>query len=166
MVTRWRLNHFRVLALMLTGGLMAAVVLSLWGPTTLPYVNAQANPPPPPPLKLALGNPTGLSAAPGSSAGSVMLRWSPAVMADLHWAYLVKPNGSGGRFWTASAGDADSAIITGLEAGQRHLFIVIAGQEQASGDAYKWSEWSNWAEGTPLAAALPPDPPSSPPSLK
>ena len=107
-----------------------------------------------PPLAAALplGNPTGLTAAPGSQSGEVALSWSPAANATVHWVYLVKLDGTDGRYWHALAGDADGVTITGLDAGEIYWFLVIAGQEQSAGTT-QWSEWSNWGQATLPAAA-------------
>ena len=94
-----------------------------------------------------LGNPTNLVAAPGSQNGEVTLSWSPAATATVQWVYLVKPDGTDGRYWPhALAGDAATLTITGLDAGETYLFLVIAGQAQADGST-RWSQWSNWGAG-------------------
>ena len=112
-----------------------------------------------PPLAAALplGNPTNLAAAPGSQAGEVTLSWSPAANATVQWVYLVKADGTDGRYWPhALAGDADGVTITGLDAGEIYWFLVIAGQEQADGTTL-WSQWSNWDQAT-LPATAPASP--------
>ena len=102
----------------------------------------------------SLGNPTSLAAAPGSQSGEVALRWSPAANATVQWVYLVKPDGTDGRYWPhALAGDAATLTVTGLDAGETYLFLVIAGQEQADGTPL-WSQWSNWARGTPTSGMV------------
>ena len=102
-----------------------------------------------------LGTPTGLSAAPGSEAGEVVLRWTPAANATVHWVYLQKADGTDGRYWeTSLAGDANTAVITGLEVGQTYQFWVRAGQGQATGDPVV-SEWSNLGEALPAGAVAP-----------
>ncbi len=122
---------------------------------------AQAPPPPPPP---PLGSPTGLTAIPGSDSGEVLLNWTPAVGATLHIVYLIKIGGDDGRYWPASAGDADAETATGLEPGQEYLFIVIAGREQSDDGSFQWSKWSNWARGRARTLELPQTPPSTPAS--
>ena len=102
----------------------------------------------------SLGNPTSLAAAPGSQSGEVALRWTPAANATVQWVYLVKPDGTDGRYWPhALAGDAATLTVTGLDAGEAYLFLVIAGQEQAAGTPL-WSQWSNWARGTPTSGMV------------
>ena len=60
-----------------------------------------------PEITYPLGNPTNLAAAPGSQAGEVTLRWTAAANATVQWVYLVKPDGTDGRYWPhALAGDA------------------------------------------------------------
>ena len=108
-----------------------------------------------PPLAAALplGNPTGLTATSGSQNGEVMLSWSPAANATVHWVYLVKPDGTDGRYWPhAQAGDTARLTVTGLDAGETYLFLVIAGQEQADGTTL-WSQWSNWGQAIPAGTS-------------
>ena len=115
-----------------------------------------------PPLAeiLPLGNPTNLTAAPGSQSGEVALSWSPAANATVQWVYLVKPDGADGRYWPhAQAGDTARLTVTGLDAGETYYFLVIAGQEQADG-ATLWSQWSNWGQAT-LPATAPASPASA-----
>ena len=105
-------------------------------------------------------NPTNLVAAPGSQNGEVTLSWSPAATATVQWVYLVKPDGTDGRYWPhALAGDAATLTITGLDAGETYLFLVIAGQAQADGST-RWSQWSNWGQAT-LPATAPASPASA-----
>ena len=102
----------------------------------------------------SFGDPTELSAAPGSQTGEVLLSWTPADNATVHWVYLVKPDGTDGRYWPrALAGDAARLTVTGLDAGEIYWFLVIAGQEQADGTTL-WSQWSNWARGVPGGEAF------------
>ncbi len=122
--------------------------------------SAQAPPTPPP---VPLGNPTELTAVPGSDSGDVLLSWTPAIGASLHIVYLTKVGDDDGRYWPALAGDADTETITGLEPGHYYLFIVVAGREQGDDGSFQWSEWSNWAQGKAKATALP-TPPATPAS--
>ena len=95
-----------------------------------------------------LGRPAGLTATTGAESGEVVLRWTPAAAATVHWIYFQKADGTGGGHWpTALAGDATTATITGLQAGQEYEFWVRAGQEQAAGTTHR-SEWSNAAQAT------------------
>ena len=101
-----------------------------------------------------LGNPTQLTAEAGSRSGEVSLRWTPAANATVHRVYLRKADGTGGRDWPdALSGDANEATLTGLEVGQTYQFRVRAGQEQSDGTT-QWSEWSNWARGTPTSGTV------------
>ena len=101
-----------------------------------------------------LGTPSGLTATTGSQSGEVALRWSPADNATVHWVYLVKPDGTDGRYWPhAQAGNTARLTVTGLDAGEIYWFLVIAGQEQSDGTPL-WSQWSNWAEGVPGGEAF------------
>ena len=106
-----------------------------------------------PEITYPLGNPTNLVAAPGSQNSEVTLSWSPAANATVQWVYLVKPDGTDGRYWPhALAGDAATLTITGLDAGETYLFLVIAGQEQADGTT-RWSQWSNWGQAIPAGVS-------------
>ena len=88
-----------------------------------------------------------------SQSGEVALRWTPAANATVQWVYLVKPDGTDGRYWPhALAGDAATLAVTGLDAGEAYLFLVIAGQEQADGTTL-WSQWSNWGQAIPAGVA-------------
>ena len=101
-----------------------------------------------------LGTPTGLSAAPGSEAGEVVLCWTPAANATVHWVYLQKADGTDGRYWeTSLAGDANTATITGLQAGETYRFWVQAGQAQADGTTQR-SEWSNAVDAVAGEASM------------
>ena len=101
-----------------------------------------------------LGDPTGLTATPGSQGGAVSLSWTPGANATVHRVYLQKEDGTGGRYWSqALAGDAGAATIAGLEAGQIHQFWVRAGQLLSDGNTH-WSAWSNWARGTPTSGTV------------
>ena len=113
-----------------------------------------------PPDLLPLGNPTGLTASPGAQSGEVVLRWTPAANATVHWVYLMKEDGTDARYWPqAQAGDAATLTVTGLDVGATYWFLVIAGQEQADGTPL-WSGWSNWAEAAVEGIdGLPPEPP-------
>ena len=94
-----------------------------------------------------LGRPAGLTATTGAESGEVVLRWTPAAAATVHWIYFQKADGTGGHWPTALAGDATTATITGLDVGQEYEFWVRAGQEQAAGTTHR-SEWSNAAQAT------------------
>ena len=112
------------------------------------------------PESAPLGNPTGLTAEPGSGSGEVVLRWTPATNATMHWVYLEKVDGTDGRYWPhAQAGNTARLTVTGLDAGETYLFLVIAGQEQADGTP-QWSQWSNWGQAT-LPATAPASPASA-----
>ena len=95
-----------------------------------------------------LGRPAGLTATTGAESGEVVLRWTPAAAATVHWIYFQKADGTGGGHWpTALAGAATTATISGLDVGQEYEFWVRAGQEQAAGTTHR-SEWSNAAQAT------------------
>ena len=123
--------------------------------TSTPVPTAEPTPTP------VLGNPSGVSAAPGvipaSPPGSIVLRWIPASNATLHLIYLVKSDGSDGRYWPVSDG-AYVETITGLEIGQTYWLTVIAGRAGAGNGSVEWSQWSDWVEATPALPGLPPPP--------
>ena len=126
-------------------------------PPSSPIV-APGRVPPAPPLFVPLGNPTRLSAAEGDGPGEIILTWDPAVNATYGFVYVAKVDGSKGRYWPIASG-AGTAVITGLDPAADHVFIVIAAQEQRSGQV-QWSQWSNWVHSPSYSmAALPPDPP-------
>ena len=101
----------------------------------------------------SFGDPTELSAAPGSQTGEVALSWLPAANATVQWVYLVKADGTDGRYWPdAQAGDAATLTVTGLEPGQTYYFLVIAGREDGQGNV-QWSEWSNWGQAIPAGTS-------------
>ena len=105
------------------------------------------------PTSAPLGNPTGLTAEPGSGSGEVVLRWTPATNATMHWVYLEKVDGTDGRYWPDPLdGDAATVTITGLDAGETYRFLVIAGRENDQGQVV-WSEWSNWSQAMPAGVA-------------
>ena len=101
----------------------------------------------------SFGDPTELSAAPGSQTGEVALSWLPGANATVQWVYLVKADGTDGRYWPdAQAGDAATLTVTGLEPGQTYYFLVIAGREDGQGNV-QWSEWSNWGQAIPAGTS-------------
>ena len=85
-------------------------------------------------------HPTGLSAVPGDNAGEVALTWTPVADATAHWVWSVRADGTAGK-WTA--GQAGSAVVGDLEAGQIYWFVVIEELGQRDG-ASQWSAYSNW----------------------
>ena len=85
-------------------------------------------------------NPTGLAAEPGNNPGEVALTWTPVADATAHWIWSVKIDGTDGK-WTA--GQAGSAVVGDLEAGQAYWFVVIEELGQQDG-ASQWSAYSNW----------------------
>ncbi len=141
--------------------IIAAVILLFGagcGGPTFAAGSGQVPPPPPPTPEARLGNPTGLTAAPGSNPGAVDLRWTPAANAAIHLVYLIKTGDASGRFWPAAPGDASSATVTGLQIGHTYYFIVIAGRPGTGGASYQWSQWSNWMQAAPAQPVLPPPP--------
>ena len=121
-------------------------------PNYPPPVSGQFNPSPGP-----LGNPTELTATAGNYApGHVSLQWKPAANASVHWAYVVKVDGSDGGYWEEFRtynGRFYSPEYLSLnfvlpEIGQEYWFAVIGVQENENsaetGTAIR-SEWTNWA---------------------
>ena len=102
-------------------------------------ITVDAPPPPPPPV--ALGDPTNLRASP-SGPGQVRLTWRTAPGAEVHWLWSVKVDGTGGKY-TRASGTASTTTVVGLENGQNHWFIVIAGRNVNG--VQEWSQWSQWA---------------------
>ena len=96
-----------------------------------------------------LGDPTNLTAAPGSYAGEVSLRWTPAANATAHWVYY-RDTALPSSLWTGvkvGGGNANAAEIVGLEIGPTYRFVVRAGQRQSDGTT-TWSVWSTPADAT------------------
>ena len=62
--------------------------------------------------------------------------------ATARWVWSVKIDGTAGK-WTA--GQADSAVVGGLEVGQIYWFVVIEELGQRDGVS-QWSAYSNWAQ--------------------
>ena len=90
-------------------------------------------------------NPAELSATPGDNPGEVALVWIPAFGSTAHWVWSVRADGSGGK-WTE--GQAGSAVVGDLKAGQTYWFIVVE-DLSADGEDPRWSEFSNWAQTPP-----------------
>ena len=78
-------------------------------------------------------NPTGLAAEPGNNPGEVALTWTPVADATAHWIWSVKIDGTDGK-WTA--GQAGSAVVGDLEAGQAYWFVVIEELGQQDGASH------------------------------
>ena len=111
----------------------------------------------------ALGNPSGLSAAPGNSAGGIELTWTPAANSDLHLVYLVAADGSGGRYSQRLPVQSSGVTILDLVGGWRCFFIMIAGQAAPVGSgSYHWSAWTNWTAETATQLGALPEPPAWP----
>ena len=87
-------------------------------------------------------DPTRLSAAPGDNSGEIALTWAPAPNATAHWVWSVKDDGTDGKW---NRGQAGSAVIGGLEAGQTYWFVVIENLARP-GEEPRWTESSNWAQ--------------------
>ena len=104
----------------------------------------------------SFGDPTELSAAPGSQSGEVLLSWTPAANAEFYEVYIWKEGDTEGYYWQGSlGGDADGLTITNLEVGQTYRFWVRAGQGQSTGNPVL-SEWSNVGEAIPAGTVAMP----------
>ena len=85
-------------------------VLAIIAPAT---AEAQAEP---------LGNPAGLTVAPGPGVGAVTLAWTPAPNAAAQSVWSARADGSGSR-WHNAAGHAATLAIDGLEVGGDYRVI-------------------------------------------
>ena len=152
------LKHRAWLAAAMLLALTAAVIF------TAGAAAAQGAPPTPPAPALPtgeLGNPTGLQAVPGDYRGEVNLSWSPAANATINYIWRVQPNGSRGQWLLAAGLNPGRRIVDDLDPSLSYYFIVIAGQRQSDGNM-EWSQWSDWAEATPQAQQIRPDPVAQP----
>ncbi len=160
----------RTLGGILTVAAALAVALTLWSLEAIPgepfsqhrtAAQVSIETPPPPQLPQAvLGNPTNLAASVGRLSGAVDLSWTPAANANIHLVYLIKADGTDGRYWSGTPEANGSAVIESLDVGVRYMFIVIAGQALQTPGTYRWSEWSNWARATPVDNSNLPSPPT------
>ena len=90
-------------------------------------------------------NPIGLRALPGDNPGEVALTWTPVADATARWVWSVGADGAAGK-WTA--GQAGSAVVGDLEAGQVYWFVVIENLAQ-EGEDPRWTQYSNWEQSAP-----------------
>ena len=94
-----------------------------------------------------LGPPSGLTATPGDTAGTLVLRWTPGNDATRHWIAGIKQTdlaagNSSSLIWTAADG-SNTHTLTGLESGAEYVFAIAAGL------GAEWSTWTPLARGTP-----------------
>ena len=146
--------------------LPALLALALVVALTAGLVEAQGapSPPQPPGGSGPLGDPTGLTAEPGSYRGEVDLAWRPAANADIHWIWLVQTNGLGGRYVLAAGPSPGNLTVSELDAQHSYYFIVVAGQNQSDGPT-QWSQWTNWSSAQPPAQPIRPTPDEPQPDL-
>ena len=92
--------------------------------------------------------------------------WLPADNTDVHWIYVVKSDGSGGRFLLVDPASPPSSgasgqsqhgpaeprvtTVTGLDPGTRYWFAVLAAQAPSESGPGGWFRWSNWAHASTL----------------
>ena len=85
-----------------------------------------------------LGPPSDLTATPGDTPGTILLRWTPGNDATRHWVAGIKQSDldagdmSSSLIWTAASG-RDTHTVSGLDSGAEYVFAVAAG---------RGSEWS------------------------
>ena len=82
---------------------------------------------------------TGLSATPGSTAGTVELSWTPGNNATMHWVYAYRADEGEGGYTFKQADTNSSHTLTGLDSGVEYFVGVSAGRGQLPG-----GEWSTW----------------------
>ena len=102
------------------------------------------------------GSPTNLAAAPGPNPGEVTLTWNPAAGTELHWVWSMKLDGTDYR-WHQAPGDADSLVVTDLDAGEPYQFLLLAIFPPAKSNAPARWRFSNFASATPKVAPPPPN---------
>ena len=107
------------------------------------------------PESAPLGNPTGLTAEPGSGSGEVVLRWTLATNATMHWVYLEKVDGTDGRYWPDPLdGDAATVTITGSRGWSKLIGSwSLPDKRMTEGIRSCGPQWSNWSQAMPAGVA-------------
>jgi hypothetical protein len=83
----------------------------------------------------------GLSATPGSTAGTVELSWTPGNNATMHWVYAIRADEMEGGYTFMQASSNNSHTLTGLDSGAEYIVAVSAGKGQLPGG--EWSAWTS-----------------------
>ena len=92
------------------------------------------------------------------TTSSVTVNWHEADDTEVHWMYLVKADGSGGRFQTATPDSPASqgtvtphaTTVTGLEHSTEYRFAVMGVKSPSESSPEEWFSWSNRAKTTTL----------------
>ena len=101
------------------------------------------------------------------TASSITVNWLPADDTAVHWIYVVKADGSGGRFQLAvpdsppsqgASGQSDPVTetshvttVTGLDATTQYWLAVIGVRAPSESSPSTWFHWSNWGRASTLA---------------
>ncbi|MCY4115236.1 MAG: leucine-rich repeat protein [Chloroflexi bacterium] len=100
------------------------------------------------------------------TTSSIAVVWLPADDTDVHWIYVVKTDGSGGRFQLAvpdppPSQDASAqsdpvtetshvTTVTGLAAGTQYWIAVLGVRAPSESSPSTWFRWSNWGRTSTL----------------
>ena len=104
-----------------------------------------------------------ISALSQPTTSSIAVIWLPADNTDVHWLYVVKADGTGGRFQLAVpdppqgasgqqgvTGTAHTTTVNGLDAGTLYWFAVLGVRAPSDGSPNTWFRWSNWGRASTL----------------
>lgn len=86
-----------------------------------------------------LGPATGVSASPGTTAGTAEVTWTPGPAATMHWIYAIRADEGEGGYTFMQASSNSSHTLTGLDSGVEYIVGISAGKGQLPG-----GEWSDW----------------------
>ena len=94
-----------------------------------------------------LGPVSNLAAAPGDTAGTITLTWTPGANATAHWiAGVIQTEPYRLAIWQISENPGSQAF-SGLDSRASYIFTVTAGRGE--GDSSEWTAWAPWVSATP-----------------
>ena len=100
--------------------------------------------------ELPLGPASGLQAAAGQAAGTIVLSWTPGTSATRHWVAGISAANLAARNFTLAAWESargrNTHTVTGLTGGVEYIFTIAAGR--TANGAAEWSAWSERVEVT------------------
>ena len=104
-----------------------------------------------------------ISALTQPTTSSIAVIWLAADNTDVHWLYVVKSDGTSGRFQVAVpdppqgtsgqqgvSGTAHTTTVSGLDAGTLYWFAVLGVRAPSEGSPNTWFRWSNWGRASTL----------------